>query len=522
MRRLAFLALLLCAAVRAQGAVISQKAERVTVTLYHVGGPGQRDEGLAQVTETRTVDLTAGANQIRFRGVAATMVPQTAEVAGLPGLAEQNFDFNLLSPGALLRASVGKTVQLVRSDRNGETREQATVRSGPAGVVLETATGVQTLGCSGQPERLVFDGIPAELFDTPTLSANAVVPRAGRYRLTLRYLATGLTWAANYVARINPGGRTLTLSGWVTLTNASESGFGDAPVQVVAGAPSHDEEQDVPPALPEAARFAGCWQTDIDWASHYQAETVRQRLAGLSGGDMMGFSQPTPVTVMDLETVNSSASRIGEPFNLGDYKLYALPEPTTLAARQTKQLQFLDQRKVSFRRVYRVSGGYEDENSGEQPATVHLRAANTRAGGLGKPLPAGRILMLGPASGATVLMGEMSTRDIPVGLPLDIAGRPYFLSSGQTMAVSARGVTVKNESRMVGEHRRDTATIEVTATNHKNAPVDFEWCQSSNWEGLRITAEERRHEARDDCWLWPIRLKAGGQAHFRYTVAEGD
>jgi len=125
-----------------------------------------------------------------------------------------------------------------------------------------------------------------------------------------------------------------------------------------------------------------------------------------------------------------------------------------------------------------------------------------------------------PEGAATVLMGEMPVRDIPVGLPLDLAGNPYGLGDGQTMAVTARGVTVKDESVSEAGHARRAVTIEVTATNHKNVPVDFEWCQSANWDGTRLASEERKHEARDDCWLWPMRLKPGEQTRFRYVVEE--
>lgn len=512
MRRLALLAAMLCAAWPAQGAVVSQKAERITLAVYHLPGAGNRDNGLTQVTESRSIDLPAGESRIQFRNVAATMVPQSVAVAGLPGLRQQNFDFSLLSPGALLQKSLGQHVQLVRSGKGGETRENATLRSGPGGVVLETAGGIQALGCGGVPERLVFDRLPQDLFDVPTLSVDANVPRAGRYRLTLRYLATGLTWAANYVARINPDGRTLSLSGWVTLNNASETGFGRTPVQLIAGEPNLTGE-DVPPSLAPTPKAAGCWQTDIDWASHVPAESVRQRLAGLTG-NLMGFPAPDD----DLETVNSSAGRIGEPFDLGDYKLYTLPEPTTVAARQSKQLLFLNQPRVPFQRVYRVSGGFDadDDQGSEHPATVLLRVSNTRQGGLGKPLPSGWMQVFGSEGHVPVLMGQRRIRNLPAGLPLDIGGSAYDIQ-GDTMAVSARSVTLAHAKLEGGSYRHARDTIEVTATNHKDIPAAFEWCQGED-QNMRLLAEDRPHVAQDGCWLWQMTLAPGEEARFRYTV----
>ena len=131
MRRLVLLLLLACAAFPARAAVISERAEKVTLAMYHVGRPGQRDEGLTQVSETRIVDLPPGPSQIRFRGVAAAMLPRTSDITGLPGLQEQNFDFNLLSPGSLLQKSIGRTVQLVRTGNAGETAESRRSAAAP-------------------------------------------------------------------------------------------------------------------------------------------------------------------------------------------------------------------------------------------------------------------------------------------------------------------------------------------------------------------------------------------------------
>ena len=46
--------------------------------------------------------------------------------------------------------------------------------------------------------------------------------------------------------------------------------------------------------------------------------------------------------------------KLAEQGELGDYKIYTLPEPTTVAARQTKQVRFLDQPSVTYERVYQV------------------------------------------------------------------------------------------------------------------------------------------------------------------------
>jgi hypothetical protein len=101
------------------------------------------------------------------------MIPQTAAVTGLDGaVAEQNYDYDLLTPGSLAARSVGETVRLVRTNpaTGARTEERAVIRSAPEGVVLDVNGRIEALDCSGLPEKLVFDRLPEDLADRPTLS----------------------------------------------------------------------------------------------------------------------------------------------------------------------------------------------------------------------------------------------------------------------------------------------------------------------------------------------------------------
>jgi hypothetical protein len=252
MRAMALLAAGLVWALPASAGIVSERPDSVGVTVYHGTDANPDDdesnvaklreldprEGLAFITETRTIDVPAGPATIEFRGVASTIVPQTAQIDGLPsGVLEQNFDYDLLSPGSLLARSVGNTVLLVRTNRaTGQQSEQrAIIRSAPNGVVLDINGKFEALKCSGLPERLVFDRVPEGLRDTPTLSIRTIAPEAGRYTIKLSYIAVGINWAADYVARIRPDGKSLDLSAWITVANMGDTGFERAPLQVVAG-----------------------------------------------------------------------------------------------------------------------------------------------------------------------------------------------------------------------------------------------------------------------------------------------
>jgi hypothetical protein len=138
--------------------------QSVAVTIYN--------ENLALVKDTRRVTLDMGPNRLALREVSGNMRPETAQLRSLthPGslaLLEQNFDFDLLTPAKLLEKYVGRPVRIVRTHptTGAESLEQATVLAANDGVVLKIGDRVET----GIPGRIVFDSVPPNLRERPTL-----------------------------------------------------------------------------------------------------------------------------------------------------------------------------------------------------------------------------------------------------------------------------------------------------------------------------------------------------------------
>src|SRR3569623_1846164 len=136
MRLLALIAaLLLPAALRAQAVVTSPAPERVAVTVYRNPDRGLQPlnlqwlGGYALVSETRRIRIPAGLSEIRFEGVTSGIVPQSAIVTGLgEAVLEKNRDARLLSPGALLDASLGERLLLRRTSKaTGKVKEEEAV-----------------------------------------------------------------------------------------------------------------------------------------------------------------------------------------------------------------------------------------------------------------------------------------------------------------------------------------------------------------------------------------------------------
>jgi len=516
MPRLLLASLLMLIAQPACAAIISERPEAVAVTIYHEGtvdteylmenNPDHRNYGLAMIHEVRTVDLPEGNSEIQFRGVAATMVAETAELSGLPeGTLQRNFDYDLLSPSALVNKSQGQSVLLIRTDkRTGVvTQERALVMAGAQGAILKIGDRYEALGCNVGAERLVFDRLPENLVDRPTLTVKVQAVRAGRYTVALRYVATGMNWAAAYVAHIRPDGRTLDLAGWLTLANFGETGFPAASVDVIAG---HVETtgEDAPKNAEVPAISPQCWPMHPDFAT-YPRPLDRLRRA------VSGFNAPTPITNVEAEQVTVSSSRL-EARDVGDYKQYVLPVATDVAAQQTKQVQFLDQSALPFERFYRGGANpteYSPDNI--QPATIILKLSNTERGGLGKPLPAGEIATMGMAAdGLPLLVGMGRVDDVPAGAPVEIP-------AGESTDVWAQAKEVERNQVKTGEQERTHSTVEVTLTNSRPTPVSFEWHQGV-YEDTRVKSETRKHIDKDGDLCWIVTLGPTERIAIRYTL----
>lgn len=512
MARLLAALLLLWAGPTAHAAVISERPDQVAVTIYHegavhtqdlAGDAATRDTGLAMISETRNVDLPEGISEVQFRGVAATMVPQTADLGGLEDAAlERNFDYDLLSPGSLLKRSVGETVHLVRTnnDTGSKTEEDAVVMSGPMGTVLKIGNRYEAFHCSDLWEKLVFDHVPDGLIDRPTLTVKVQVKRAGRYTLNLRYIATGLNWSADYVARVRPDGKTLALSGWLTLANFSESSFPAARVDVIAGHVQTTGD-DQPPQV-ETVPFGPVCGTEIAIPLPMIVPEFR------------AVASPLAAPAPEVEQVAVSGSRI-EARNLADYKQYPLPEATDMAARQTKQIQFLDQPAVPFERVYVCRNDDDFSQAGENQlrlAKAIFRLRNTTDQGLGKALPAGDVMTTVIANGEPYLADQGTLQDIPIGLPVE-------LQAGETADVISLARLVEDKRTGPDANRHRLRTLEVVLTNQKPVAVDFEWHQYL-FDTTKVTEESQKHQIRNGEASWAVKLAPGEQKLLRYSLDE--
>jgi hypothetical protein len=406
MRHFVFLAFFAAAPALAQSA-----QGDVSVTIYN--------NDLALVQDTRQLDIPAGRSRLEFPDVSARIRPETVSFAADgAGIVEQNFDYDLLSPGKLMEKAVGKTVTIVRVNpaTGAETRELAKILATNGGVVLQIGGRIEVLRDDGLPVRVIFDQVPANLRARPTLSVTVDSRRSGVRPARLTYLTPGLGWRADYVALFDDVAGRIDVQGWITLTNNSGTAYDNADVVMVAGAVG----------------------------------------AGPGGGDGT-YGAP----VRRVGTESSGRAR------LGDYYLYPLSGRTTIAAAQTKQVSFLDVQGAQASKAYEYEVGWGANQDYPESATTVIKFTNGRGGGVGDQLPAGTVrVYMKDSRGAPQFIGETAIGHTPMGSDL-------ALGTGQAFDVKVKANVARRE-RITSDEWERTARFRITDSRDGEKVVEVE------------------------------------------------
>ena len=525
MRRLAALILLLAAPLAAQGpalvtppVVVSAAPDKVAVTLYRDPDRGEdpidKDDpsSLALIVETRTVTLPAGVATVRFEGVAGGIVPQTAILFNAAPR-ERNRDAALLSQGGLVDAFTGQRVTLRRTDpATGKTvEESATIRSTANGVVVQTPRGIEAMYCSGLSQTLLFPGVPATLSAKPVLSMTTRDQPGGQVTITLAYLAAGFDWDASYVVTIAPDGQSIDLLGWLTMASADETSFPDATLAAVVGKIRRSDSTEDEFTQTDDDRF----DDGMSWNCWPQGRTT-----GAGGPPPPPMVVPPPIPspmvmmTMDADNIVVTAQRRRVPMmfapvavtavmeGLGDLKLYRVPIPITVAARSQKQVAFLAKDRIKGVLAYNARMDWDEP---EEPRIL-FRFTNNQRDGLGKPLPAGRLVYYQHGSLGTMVMGEGTLPDKAVDeeIELDIG--------------ASEEVTLAYEE-LDSDPKGKWADHELTVKNASPVAIRFE-LEFPTGGDLRYSRLSAPTERKPGKQVMVVIVPANGEQRLRYRTAE--
>jgi len=400
-----------------------QDQTEVAVTIYN--------DQLALVKDLRTIRLDSGFNKLAFREVSAQMRPETALLRSLDypdgfNLIEQNFDFDLLTPQKLLEKYVGKKVRVVKTHpiTGKESLLDAVVLSVNSGVVLRIGDRIET----GIPGRIVFDEVPGNLRDRPTLVMQLNSATSKQQQLQLSYLTGGLSWKADYVAELDESDEFVDLTGWVTLTNQSGATYKNAKLQLVAG--------------------------DVNRVQDKYREVKRKF-------EMLAEE----AEVADADMVEEA---------LFEYHLYTLQRPTTIAENQTKQVSLLSATKIPVKKEFLLKGqNYYYQSSygsiGQKlKVGVFVEFNNDKESNLGVPLPKGVVRVYkNDKSGNAQFVGEDHVDHTP-------KKEEVRLKLGDAFDVTADKKQTKfKKAHAIGKYNYAyTASFQIDLKNAKNEEVE--------------------------------------------------
>lgn len=481
--------IVLCTALTSATPLFSQQPVRfptqtaqgdVSVTIYN------NDRAL--IEDKRILSLPAGRSRQEFRDVSARIEPATVTLSGRDiGVVEQNFDFDLLSPNSLMKNAVGQTITLVRVNpaTGAEMRERALILAANGGVVMQVGDKIEVLRDDGLPARVIFDQVPPTLRARPTLSVTVDTKSSGSRPVTLTYLTPGLGWSADYVALFDEANSRMDVEGWITLTNNSGTPYVNASTLLVAG-------------------------------------SVGQAPAYRPFGN--AYVPPPDSGIVRAGTQSAGRERIG------DFYLYPLPERTTIADKQTKQVSFLDVHGAPATRAYEFRSAWLETAQEPMSASTMIRFSSSREHGLGDALPAGTIRVYErDARGSPQFVGEHAIGHTPMGSEIALATGEAFDVKVKPVVASRQKITsaewkaserfrIRNANGSVSTGELDTqetywrTNMRYLVTNASPRPVTVDLHQYGlSWDTRLVEENLRSEKPSAEEVLWHVPVPANGE-----------
>ncbi|MBI5725516.1 MAG: zf-HC2 domain-containing protein [Planctomycetes bacterium] len=320
--------------------------------------------GLALVRDQRMIKhIKQEQTQVRFVGVPAGIWPDSVKLQMLDGgeglkILEQNYEYDLASADAVLTKHIDMPIGLRFKDGK-EAKGTLLSFDNDVIVICPSGDGPRTV-TRRELSTVSFEKLPQGLLTTPTLIwqlANS--GRATQRQFEVDYLTTGLAWRADYVVNLRPAKNVepgakgeiidlADLTGYATVFNGSGVTYENAQIKLMAG--------------------------DVNLLMRPVEEEIELHKNVI--GDV---NLPKPVIPQMVEK------------SFFEYHLYTLTRPTTIADKETKQLEMVSGRDMPMKRGY-----VYDPEANPTAARVVSEMENSEANGLGKPLPKGVVRLYAP------------------------------------------------------------------------------------------------------------------------------
>ena len=426
------------------------------------------NQGLGFVKDVRTLHLSRGQQNVVVDDVAqlidATSVGfKCLSNPGSVSVLEQNYQYDLVSPEAILQKSLGKRIRFTRSMANQKESVEGILMSSPTsvittgngheysynGLVIKTDDGRIILSPAGEIEVLAM---PEGLISKPSLLWQLTSTSDQDAKMELSYLTKGMRWTANYVMTLG-GTNSADIQGWVTLNNTSGVGFTDAKLKLLAGDVNVAKDE----ALLEPVRSS--WE----------------------------------------EKPQFKARQAMKEESFFEYHLYTLDRPASVRNKETKQLSLLEGSNVPYKKIvtFEADGG---QGEGDLESAVKVKFVNNKKSNLGMPMPAGKVrLYQRDASGSLQFLGEDEIKHTP-------SDEKMSLTVGKSFDIKANH---KRTSYSVTGKRSARSGYEVEFRNRKKEAATVYFFQHIGGDWKMVSNSDPFVKEDSGTAVFEVKLKAG-------------
>jgi hypothetical protein len=444
-------------------------------------------ESFALVKDRRELPdvFKAGVNVIQFRDVAATLDATSVHFRSLTDpeaqVLEQNYEFDLVGADKLLQKYIDQ--KITAHLRDGKSYEGTLLSYDDHRLVLagdKDKGPIFVVERGDNIKRIQFSKLPEGLLTRPTLVWAVNAKKAGKHLVEVSYIANAIRWRADYNVVLTGDDKHVNLSGWVTIENNTGVAFPQARVKLLAGDMS----------------------TDIDRTQWSSAPDYYKVVSTLPPSDKAG---------PDVSQ------------RIGDFRLFQVPEATTIANNQIKQIELIRASQVPVTKTYLYDGAkvewyrwqtYTEAGFGadcNKKVNVLVEMQNRQDQNLGISLPRGKMRAYKQdADGAMEFIGE------------DLV--PHTSRNEKVVLYLGDAFDIVGERKQTSFRRIDKHTIieefEIKVRNHKKEAVTVKVLEKlyrcSEWRLFNNTQPFVQLDSRTV--VFPVDVPADKEATVRYQV----
>ena len=311
------------------------------------------------------------------------------------------------------------------------------------------------------------------------------------------------------------------IAGWLTLRNETAISIQNAPTGVIAG-----NLQRLGETRSEETRakvfYASCWPR----GSTKRGAAAPDRFSPISRSRKQSEGAQVEFAVASIaesqaDLIQVTAQKVqAEREDIGDYKLYFTPQPTTVAAYQSKQVLFLQKPDIDVTRIHvfeRNDGFGKKDYTDYNNAILRYDIDNNKEGGLAEPLPAGNIRVMSKINDedlSTFYLGEGEIRDLAVGLPVEVGiGRSPSVNMETTIISSKRTGIGKNRYRYMVE-----IAHKITNANAYQVLTEISQNREGYLKNLKVSNSSRTRDKKSAYPKWQWEISAYSASELTYML----